>query len=42
MKMPTQSLRSALLRVSVVIPTFHRLALLQRCLQALLAQRFNP
>jgi len=42
MKMPTQSLRSALLRVSVVIPTFHRLALLQRCLQALLAQRFDP
>ena len=42
MRMLPQSLRPALLRVSVVVPTFHRLPLLRRCLEALLAQDFDP
>jgi len=42
MKMPPQSARPALLRVSVVVPTFHQPLSLRRCLEALLQQRFDP
>src|SRR5205085_11481255 len=42
MRMLPQSMRPALLRVSVVVPTLHRLPLLRRCLEALLAQDFDP
>ena len=42
MRLPLPAWRTALLRVSVVVPTFHRLPLLRSCLHALLAQRFDP
>ena len=42
MRMLPQPVHPGLLRISVVVPTFHRLQLLRRCLEALLAQDFDP